>query len=169
MTTGDKDGGGVKKIMKFAWRNLWMAPYDSLPDVLCDPTDLIWRKGIPFEAMTGSTASSSDGLLAEVFCGFSSAVRQMPGDLCTAPRIISLSPLSLATDVTDATLGTSGLWLGTRTGAGSTATLTDSFLGRSPWLHVYDMIIWYADQIYGQSSIPRLSYEIFFKGKIPLW
>ena len=44
------------------------------------------------------------------FLGFSSAVRQMPGDLCTAPRIISLSPLSLATDVTDATLGASGLW-----------------------------------------------------------
>ena len=55
------------------------------------------------------------------FLGFSSAVRQMPGDLCTAPRIILLS---LVTDVTDATLGTSGLWLGTRTG-----------VGRSPWLH----------------------------------
>ena len=51
----------------------------------------------------------------------------MPGDLCTAPRIISLSPLSLATDVTDATLGASGLWLGTRTGAGGTAKLTESF------------------------------------------
>ena len=59
----------------------------------------------------------------------------MPRDLCTAPRIILLSPLSLATDVTDATLGASGLWLGTRTGAGSTATLTESFFGRSPWLH----------------------------------
>ena len=57
------------------------------------------------------------------FLGFSSAVRQMPGDLCTAPRIISLSLLSLATDVTDATLGASGLWLGTRTGAAGTATL----------------------------------------------
>ena len=45
----------------------------------------------------------------------------MPGDLCTAPRIISLSPLSLATDVTDATHGASGLWLGTRTGPGGTA------------------------------------------------
>ena len=31
--------------------------------------------------------SSSGG-----FLGFSSAVRQMPGNLCTAPRIISLSP-----------------------------------------------------------------------------
>ena len=57
----------------------------------------------------------------------------MPGDLCTAPRIISLSPLSLATDVT---LGASGLLLGTQTGAGGTATLTKSFFfGRSPWLH----------------------------------
>ena len=51
----------------------------------------------------------------------------MPGDLYTAPRIISLSPLSLAPDVTDETLGASGLWLGTRTGAGSTATLTEIF------------------------------------------
>ena len=49
----------------------------------------------------------------------------MPGHLCTAPRIISLSPLSLATDVPDATLGASGLWLGTRTGAGGTAALTE--------------------------------------------
>ena len=42
----------------------------SLPDVLCDPTDLIWRKGTPFEAMAGLTAPSSDGLLAEVFWAF---------------------------------------------------------------------------------------------------
>ena len=39
-------------------------------------------------------------------------------DLFTAPRIIPLSPLSLANDVTDATLGTIGLWLGTQTGSG---------------------------------------------------
>ena len=69
------------------------------------------------------------------FLEFSSAVRQMPRDLCTTPRIISLSPFSLATDVTDATLGASGSWLGTRTGAGGTATLGWSFFGRSPWLH----------------------------------
>ena len=37
-------------------------PSFSLPDVLCDPTDLIWRKGTPFEAMTGRRALSSDGL-----------------------------------------------------------------------------------------------------------
>ena len=47
--------------------------------------------------------------LSWCFLGFSTAVRQMPGDLCTASRIVSLSPLSLATDVTDATLGASGL------------------------------------------------------------
>ena len=43
----------------------------SLPDVLCEPTDLIWRKGTPFEVITGRTAPSSDGLLAEVFPDFS--------------------------------------------------------------------------------------------------
>ena len=42
----------------------------SLPDVLCDPTDLIWRKGTSFEAITGRTAPSSDGLLAEVLWCF---------------------------------------------------------------------------------------------------
>jgi hypothetical protein len=47
----------------------------------------------------------------------------MPGDLRTVPRIISLSPLSLATDMTDATLRAIDLWLGTQTGAGGTATL----------------------------------------------
>ena len=43
-----------------------------------------------------------------------------------------LSSLSLAIDVTDATLGASGLWLGTRTGAGGTATLTESFFWPRP-------------------------------------
>ena len=43
--------------------------------------------------------------------------------------------LLLSTDVNDATLGASGLWLETRTGAGGTATLTKSFFGRSLWLH----------------------------------
>ena len=37
--------------------------------------------------------------------------------------------------MTDATLGASGLWLGTRTGAGGIATLPKSFYGRSLWLH----------------------------------
>ena len=37
-----------------------------LPDVLCDPTDLILREGILFEVMTGRTAYN-DGLLAEAF------------------------------------------------------------------------------------------------------
>ena len=64
--------------------------------------------------------------------GISLSVRQLPGDLCTAPRIIPLSPLSLATNVTDATLRLSDLWLGTRTRAGGTTTLTKRFFGRSP-------------------------------------
>ena len=51
-------------------QNLSLIPSFSLPDVLCDPTDLIWRKGTSFEAMTGRMAPSSDGLLAEVFWGF---------------------------------------------------------------------------------------------------
>jgi hypothetical protein len=38
-------------------------PSFSLYDVLCDPTDLIWRKGTPFEAMTGRKAPSSDVFL----------------------------------------------------------------------------------------------------------
>ena len=46
----------------------------------------------------------------------------MPGDLFTAPFHLIII-LSLAKDVTDVALGTSGLWLGTRTGAGGNATL----------------------------------------------
>ena len=52
-----------------------------------------------------------------------------------SPQDHFIITLSLATDVTDATLGASGLWLGTRTGAGGTTTLTVSFFGRSPWLY----------------------------------
>ena len=44
-------------------------PSFSLPDVLCDPIDHIWRLGTPFEAITGRTAFI-DGLLAEGFRGF---------------------------------------------------------------------------------------------------
>ena len=45
-------------------------PSFSLPDLLCDPTELIWRKGTPFEAMIRRTTSSSGGLLVEVIRGF---------------------------------------------------------------------------------------------------
>ena len=41
-------------------------PSFSLTDVLCDPTDLIWRKRTPFEAMNVRTAPSSDSLIAVV-------------------------------------------------------------------------------------------------------
>ena len=44
-------------------------PVHSLPDVLCDPTDLMWREGTPFEGKTGHTAFIY-GLLAEIFQGF---------------------------------------------------------------------------------------------------
>ena len=50
-------------------------------------------------------------------------------EICTQ---ISLSLLSLATNVT---LGANDLWLGIQTGAGGTATLTESFFDHSPWLH----------------------------------
>ena len=45
---------------------LSLFPSFSFPD---DPTDL-WRKGTPFEAMTGHTTPSSESILAEVFWGF---------------------------------------------------------------------------------------------------
>jgi hypothetical protein len=45
-------------------------PSLSLPNMLSDPTDLIWKKGTPFEAITNRRAFV-DGLLAEVFWGFS--------------------------------------------------------------------------------------------------
>ena len=72
--------------------------------------------------MTDRTAPSSGGLLAEVFRGFLRLLDKCQ-EICAQPRVNSLSPLLLATDVTDATLGASGVWLGTRTGAGGTATL----------------------------------------------
>ena len=45
-------------------------PSFSLPDVLCNPTDLIRRKGIPFEMNIGHIAPSSGGFLVEVSLGF---------------------------------------------------------------------------------------------------
>ena len=65
--------------------------------------------------MTGRTAPSSEGLLAEVFKDFPQSLGQMPGNVSTAPGIILLSPLSSATEVTDVTLRASDLWLRTRT------------------------------------------------------
>ena len=44
-------------------------------------------------------------------------------DLRTATGITSLPPLTLETGMTDVTLGGSGFWLGTRTGAGGIVTL----------------------------------------------
>jgi hypothetical protein len=63
---GSIDGTGLKS----PYPVLTFFPFFSLPDVLCDPIDLISRKGTPFDAIIGCTALSSDGLLAEVFRGF---------------------------------------------------------------------------------------------------
>ena len=68
--------------------------------------------------MTGCTAFI-DGLLDTRFQGFP----QLPENLCTSSGIISLSSYYQLTEVTDVSLGRSGLWLGTLTGAGGTATL----------------------------------------------
>ena len=34
---------------------LFLFPFFSLPDAFCDPTDLIWTQGTPFEETTGRT------------------------------------------------------------------------------------------------------------------
>ena len=36
----------------------------SLPDGLCNPTDLIWREGTPLEVMTGRTDLIDEPLLS---------------------------------------------------------------------------------------------------------
>ena len=66
------------------------------------------------------THPSSDGLLAEISRIYS-AVRHIPGALCRASHYNSHH---YATDMTDLTFVASGHWLGTRIGAGRTATLT---------------------------------------------
>ena len=65
----------------------------------------------------------------------------MSGDLYTAPGIISLLPLSLATDVTNVTLGASDLWPGTRTGAGGAAFLAATHDSMDSRQHVIIIII----------------------------
>jgi hypothetical protein len=45
-------------------------PSISLPDLLCDLSNHIWRNGTPFEAITGRIVPSSDVLLAEVSWDF---------------------------------------------------------------------------------------------------
>ena len=66
---------GFELSLSLSWGSfisVSLPPFDPNPTASFPsyPTDLIWRKGIPFEAMTSRTAPSSDGLLAEVFWGF---------------------------------------------------------------------------------------------------
>ena len=97
----------------------------SLPDVPCDPTDLIWRKRTPFEAMTGRTAPSLDGLLAEVFRVFLSRKANVwrsvhsPRDHFIITHIIS--------DRRD--------WCDSRGKLPLARNLNRNFFGRSQWLH----------------------------------
>ena len=61
--------------------------------LLCNPTDLIWRKGTPAGAMTSRSLHRRPSNWS--FPWFFSVLRYIPGDLCTAPGI-TLLPLSLA-------------------------------------------------------------------------
>ena len=93
----------MNKAIEIIFLILSLFPSSSLPDVLCDLTDLIWRKGTPFETMTGRTTPLSYGLLPEVFRGFPQPQGKYHEIRAQPPGIISLSHLSLATDVTDTT------------------------------------------------------------------
>ena len=79
------------------WRRRLLFSLYSLPDVLCDPTDFIWMKGTPFEAMTGRTALSSHGLLSEVFLSCRGNARRSEHN----PQDYFIITLIISTDVTE--------------------------------------------------------------------
>ena len=81
--------GGSKIIMKFVWRNLWMAPYGNM--VWSCMTEC-FDDTAKFFRLTQHIVVYLVALRNLGFPGFSSAVR--PGDLWTALDIISLSHLS---------------------------------------------------------------------------
>ena len=72
--------------------------------------------------MIGHTAFIN-GLLAEVFKGFPQLYGKCQEICAQPPGSFHYYTLSIATDVTDATLGASDLLLGPRIRAGGTATL----------------------------------------------
>ena len=108
---------------------LWFLFYYSM----CSPS-FEWQIWITWHILWSKIAFMSP-FCAAIWCRNTALDLKLTNPNLFTFFLISLSPLSLATDVTDATLGAIGLWLGTRTGAGDTATLTESFFGRSPWLH----------------------------------
>ena len=57
-----------RTALNWSWTHPVLSYVSSfpIPDMLCDPIQLIGMQGTPFEAMTGLTAYV-DGLLAEVF------------------------------------------------------------------------------------------------------
>ena len=64
-----KENTGIKLTLYWEISGTQIRNAD-FPDVLCDLTDLIWRKGTPFETMAVRTAPSPGDLLAVVFRGF---------------------------------------------------------------------------------------------------
>ena len=94
------------------------------------------KKRDPITAMTGFTAL----MIWSPCWGFSQPYDKCQ-EICVQPRDHFIIILTLATDVTDTTLGTSGIWLGIRTGAGGTATLAWSFFFCSPWFHEHQLNI----------------------------
>ena len=62
-----------------------LIPTFSLPDVLCDPTNVILKQGTPFEAMTGCTAFI-DCVLAEIFRSFTQLYDKWQ-EICTQPQV----------------------------------------------------------------------------------
>jgi hypothetical protein len=97
-------------------------PSFSIPDVLYDLADLIWRKETPFEAITARTAPLSHDILAEFFQGFP----QLQGkcqEICAQPRDHFIISLIIGDRRDWRDTRASGLWLGTRIGSGGTAKL----------------------------------------------
>ena len=119
----------VKKIKKITISSqpvISFFPSFSIPDVLqsyqphLEVRDPIWGDGCSHSLHWWSPSWS--------FPGFSSAVRQMPGDLCIAPGITSLLPLSLTIRCDWRDTRGSRFWLGMRTGAAGNTTLAWSYL-----------------------------------------
>ena len=69
-------------------------PSFYLPDMLCDPTDLIWSKRAPFEAVT-SPHPFIRRFPSCGFLGFFLAVRQVPGSV-HSPRDHFIIPLGIS-------------------------------------------------------------------------
>ena len=104
-------------------------PSFSLLEVLCDPTDLIWRKKTPFEAMADRTAPSSDVSYLR-FPGVFLSCKENTRRSMHSPQdhFIIILITSDRLDWRD----TRDKWPLARNPDRSTATLVWNFFGRSP-------------------------------------